>query len=64
TNILMPKTWSYFHRTFEESGIKVYQTRGIVEVPVIWKSLAEKAVEKSQLKMNELFKKTQDYYYS
>ncbi|CAG8847413.1 16909_t:CDS:1, partial [Gigaspora margarita] len=58
TNILTPKTWSYFQRTFEESGMEVYQTRGIVEVPVIQKSLAEKAAEKSQSKMNKLFERT------
>ncbi|CAG8478152.1 21056_t:CDS:2 [Gigaspora rosea] len=34
TNILMPKTWSYFQRTFEASSMKVYQTRNIVELPV------------------------------
>ncbi|CAG8479490.1 1369_t:CDS:2 [Gigaspora rosea] len=53
SNILTPETWDYFQRTFEESGMEVYQTRGIVEVPVIQKSSAEKAAEKSQLKMNE-----------
>ncbi|CAG8800991.1 17871_t:CDS:1, partial [Gigaspora rosea] len=45
------------------SGMEVYQTRGIVEVPVIQKSLAEKAAEKSQSKMNELCERTRDYYY-
>ncbi|CAG8798730.1 28731_t:CDS:2, partial [Gigaspora margarita] len=63
TNILMPETWGYFQRTFEESGIEVYQTHGIVEVPVIQKSSTEKAAEKSQSKMNELSERTQDYYY-
>ncbi|RIB18653.1 hypothetical protein C2G38_2184042 [Gigaspora rosea] len=49
--------------TFEESGMEVYQTRGIVEIPVIQKSSAKKAAEKSQSKMNELFERTRDYYY-
>ncbi|CAG8768151.1 6920_t:CDS:2, partial [Gigaspora rosea] len=40
------ETWDYFQRTFEESGMEVYQTRGIVEVPVIQKSSAEKAAKK------------------
>ncbi|CAG8678699.1 4325_t:CDS:2 [Gigaspora margarita] len=47
TNILMPETWSYFQRTFEESDMEVYQIHGIVEVSVIQKSLAEKAAKKS-----------------
>ncbi|CAG8504518.1 22551_t:CDS:1, partial [Gigaspora rosea] len=33
-NILTPETWSYFQKTFGESGIEVYQTHGIVEIPV------------------------------
>ncbi|CAG8806784.1 5183_t:CDS:2 [Gigaspora margarita] len=58
TNILISKTWSYFQRIFEESGMEVYQIHSIVEVLVIQKSLAEKAAKKSQSKMNELFERT------
>ncbi|CAG8733796.1 4605_t:CDS:1 [Gigaspora rosea] len=63
SNILIPEAWENFQKTFEESGIEVYQTRGIVEVPVIPKSSSEKAAEKSQLRMNELFERTRDCYY-
>ncbi|CAG8784891.1 1324_t:CDS:1, partial [Dentiscutata erythropus] len=59
SNILMLETWGYFQRTFEESGMKVYQTRGFVKVPIIQKLSAKKAAEKSQLKMNELFERTE-----
>ncbi|CAG8799476.1 1359_t:CDS:2, partial [Racocetra persica] len=51
TNILMPEAWGRFQRTFEESGMEVYQTHDIVEVPVVQRSPAEKVAEKSQLKM-------------
>ncbi|CAG8828684.1 24255_t:CDS:1, partial [Cetraspora pellucida] len=62
-NILMSETWRNFQKTFEENGMEVYQTHGIVEVPVIQKSLTEKTAEKSQSKMNKLFEQTRDYYY-
>ncbi|CAG8774189.1 9157_t:CDS:2 [Cetraspora pellucida] len=59
----LEKAWSRFQRTFEESDIEVYQTCCIVEVPVVQRSPAKKVAEKSQLKMSELFERTQDCYY-
>ncbi|CAG8799295.1 2186_t:CDS:2, partial [Dentiscutata erythropus] len=63
TNILTPEAWENFQRTFEEGGLEVYQTRGIVEIPVVQTPAADKAAKKSQSKMNELFERTRDYYY-
>ncbi|CAG8744914.1 16050_t:CDS:1 [Cetraspora pellucida] len=63
SNILTPEAWGNFQRTFEEGGIEVYQTHGIVKVPVIQNSAEKKAAEKSQSRINELFERTQDCYY-
>ncbi|CAG8723825.1 9095_t:CDS:2, partial [Gigaspora rosea] len=63
SKILTSEAWGNFQQIFEESGMEVYQTRGIVEVPVIQKLLAEKAAEKSQSRMYELFERTRDCYY-
>ncbi|CAG8733876.1 14596_t:CDS:2 [Cetraspora pellucida] len=63
SNILTPEAWNNFQRTFKESGMEVYQTCSIVEVPVIQNSAEKKAAEKSQSRMNELFERTQDCYY-
>ncbi|RIB15631.1 hypothetical protein C2G38_2191960 [Gigaspora rosea] len=62
-NILMPEAWENFQRTFEESGIEVYQTRGIVEISAVQIFAADKAAEKTRSKMNELFERTRDCYY-
>ncbi|CAG8720012.1 3669_t:CDS:2 [Dentiscutata erythropus] len=44
-------------------GLKIYQTCGIVEIPVVQTPAANKVAKKSQSKMNELFERTRDYYY-
>ena len=46
TNILMSEVWRSFQETFEESGLEVYQSRGLVEVPQLQVE-TEKATEKN-----------------
>ncbi|CAG8593126.1 4178_t:CDS:1, partial [Gigaspora rosea] len=46
-NILTLEVWESFHRAFEEGGMEVYQTRGLVEIPVPQIPAADKADEKS-----------------
>ena len=46
TDILMPEVWRSFQETFEESGLEVYQSHGLVEVPQL-QVKTEKATEKN-----------------
>jgi len=62
-DILTPEVWRSFQDTFEESGLKVYQSRGLVEIPQPHAE-TEKVAEKNRLTMNELFERARDQYYS
>lgn len=62
-DILTPEIWKNFQETFEENGLDVYQSRGLVEVPRQQVEI-EKIAEKNRLTMNELFERARDQYYS
>ena len=61
-NILMPEMWRGFQETFEENGLEVYQSRGLVDVAQ-YQVEVEKVAEKNRLSMNELFERARDQYY-
>ncbi|CAG8759287.1 24586_t:CDS:2, partial [Racocetra persica] len=59
----LPNLAKKLSKIFEEKSIEVYQTHGIVEIPVIQVFAANKIAEKNHSKINELFERTRDYYY-
>ena len=62
-DILTPEVWRSFQDTFEESGLEVYQSRSLVEIPQPHAE-TKKVAEKNRLMMNELFERARDQYYS
>ncbi|CAG8801344.1 21926_t:CDS:1, partial [Dentiscutata erythropus] len=63
SSILISEVWYYFQKTFNESGLEVYQLYQLIEIPLIQRSDAEKNAEKSYQIINKLFKRTKDQYY-
>jgi len=61
-DILMPEMWRGFQETFEENGLEVYQSRGLVDVAQ-YQVEVEKVVEKNRLSMNKLFERARNQYY-
>ena len=63
SDILTPEVWRSFQHTFEESGLEIYQSRGLVEVVEARQTEAERGAERRRLAINELFELARDQYY-